>query len=70
MPEKYEVVDTREHTAMTPTGGTRIEYEVWIVTDKGVQGSARIAPSDWNREAIAEILDKKADELNLAFELD
>lgn len=69
MPELYEVTDTREHRAMTPTGGTRTQYEVWIQTSKGVQGSVRIDPEDWNKERIDQILTEKAEELNLAFEL-
>jgi len=70
MAELYEVTDTREHTAMTPTGGTRIQYEVWIRTNKGVQGSVRVDPENWNPDDLPGILEAKAKELNLAFELD
>lgn len=69
MDKIYEVVDTREHTSMTPTGGTRKRYEVWIETNKGVRGSTFIDPDDWKPESIHEILTEKAQELNLAFEV-
>lgn len=63
----YTVQDTREITTMTPGGGTRRLYRVWLVTDLGATGSIDVPADKWNAEDLKGILEEKADELDLAF---
>lgn len=63
----YTVQDTREITQMTPGGGTRRTYRVWLVTDLGAAGQIDVPAEKWNKEDLPGILEAKADELDLAF---
>lgn len=66
---KYKVSDTREVSTLTQTGTERKFYRVWIITEFGATGSVDVAPADWNKERLAEILEAKADELDLAYQV-
>lgn len=63
----YVVQDTREITIMTPGGGTRRSYRVWLQTDLGATGSVDVPLEKWNKQDLPKILEEKAEELDLAF---
>lgn len=65
----YKVTDSKEMSTMTRTGDERKHYRVWIQTDLGATGSVNVPISDWNEEILPVILQQKADELDLAFNL-
>lgn len=63
----YQVTDTREIATMTPGGGTKTEYRVWISTDLGATGYIDVPASAWNEDDLPEVLQAHADTLNLAY---
>jgi hypothetical protein len=63
----YTVQDTREIQTMTPGGGTKRMYRVWLQTENGATGSVDVPADKWNAEDLRRILEEKADELDLAF---
>jgi len=63
----YIVQDTREIVNMTPGGGTRRLYRVWIQTELGATGSIDVPADKWNAQDLPGILEEKATELDLAF---
>lgn len=63
----YMVQDTREIVEMTPGGGTRRLYRVWLQTENGATGSVDVPSAQWNSEDLPQILEDKATELDLAF---
>ncbi len=63
----YTVQDTREIQTMTPGGGTRRLYRVWIQTELGATGSIDVPSDKWNNTDLPGILEEKATELDLAF---
>ena len=65
----YTVQDTREIVNMTPGGGTRRLYRVWIQTELGATGSIDVPSDKWNSTDLPGILEEKATELDLAFEI-
>lgn len=65
----YIVSDSRELSHMTPAGTDKKYYRVWIQTEEGATGYIDVAPKNWNKEKLAEILTAKAAELDLAFRL-
>jgi len=65
----YEVTDTREISEMTPGGGRRTLYRVWLSTLKGATGSVDVAAEDWDKEKLPAILEAKAETLDLAYNL-
>ncbi len=66
---KYTVVDTREVSTLTPMGSERKFYRVWIRTPHGASGSVDVPIDQWNAETLPGILEQKAAELELAFNL-
>lgn len=69
MTNGYQVTDTRQISSMTQAGGEHKFTRVWIQTIKGSTGSVDVEPEDWNKERLTEILEEKASELDLAFDL-
>lgn len=65
----YKVIDTREISQLSPTGVERSFYRVWLVTGRGAQGTLDVAPEHWNEERLRELLQEKAEELDLGFRL-
>ena len=65
----YEVTDTREITEMTPAGGRRTLYRVWLRTLWGATGTIDVAVEDWTPETLPAILEAKAETLDLAYNL-
>ena len=65
----YEVTDTREINEMTPGGGRRKIYRVWIRTSRGATGAVDVPVEDWDADKLPAILQAKADELYLAYNL-
>lgn len=65
----YKVLDTREISQLSPTGTERKFYRVWLQTGKGAQGTLDVAPEHWTEERLPELLQEKADELDLGFRL-
>lgn len=54
---------------MTPAGGERTYYRVWIRTERGATGHVDVEQADWNTDTLPGILQEKADQLDLAFML-
>lgn len=65
----YKVTDTREISSMTQAGGEHVFNRVWIQTVRGATGYVDVEPGDWNKPALEIILDAKAKDLDLAFEI-
>ena len=65
----YTVTDTRELNKLTQAGTERKFYRVWLTTANGASGSVDILEKDWTAEQIPDILQVKADSLDLAFTL-
>lgn len=63
----YRVTDTRENQTLTQAGNSVTSYRVWIVTDQGATGTVDVAKKDWNETKLPAILEKRAEELDLAF---
>lgn len=65
----YTVTDTRQVQTLTQAGTMREVYRVWIVTGMGGTGSVDVSPDKWNKGDLAEVLEKFAQTLDLAFEV-
>lgn len=65
----YKVTDTREITQMTQAGTSRKTYRVWLVTDRGASGSLDVPADKWNADDLPALLDAKAFDLDLAFDV-
>lgn len=65
----YKVTDSRELSGMTQAGGEHKFHRVWLQTDKGSTGHVDVEIADWTKEKLAPILEAKAKELDLAFDL-
>jgi len=65
----YKVTDTREISTMTPGGTRQTLYRVWLVTERGASGTVDVPAAKWEAGKLREVLDQKAAELNLAFEV-
>jgi hypothetical protein len=65
----YEVTDTREISEMTPGGGRRTLYRVWLRTLRGATGTVDVPAGDWQKDKLPAILQTKADQLDLAYNL-
>lgn len=65
----FKVTDSRELSGMTPAGGERTYYRVWIRTERGATGHVDVEQADWNTDTLPGILQEKADQLDLAFML-
>ena len=65
----YKVSDTREISTMTPGGTRRVLYRVWLVTERGASGTVDVPAADWEAGRLREVLNAKAQELDLAFEI-
>jgi len=65
----YKVTDTREVTTMTQAGTQVRVYRVWLVTERGATGTLDVPASKWNVDDLPGLLDAKAAELDLAFDL-
>lgn len=63
----YKVTDTREMSRMTEAGSVVQTYRVWLVTDKGSSGTVDVPKDKWYKEYLGDILDARAEELDLAF---
>ena len=63
----YKITDTREIRAMTPAGTSTLRYRVWLMTEHGAMGTVDVEQRDWNKEALSDILEQRAEELDLAF---
>jgi len=66
---KYTITDTKETATITPGGGRKQVYRVWLITERGATGSVLVEKADWTAERLPVILQAKADELDLAFTL-
>jgi hypothetical protein len=65
----YTITDTKEASTITPGGGRKQVYRVWLVTERGATGMAVVEKADWTAEKLPAILTAKAAELDLAFTL-
>lgn len=65
----YKVTDTREISGMTQAGGEHKFNRVWIQTTRGATGHVDVEPGDWNPPALKIILEAKAKDLDLAFNI-
>lgn len=65
----YKVTDTREVTRMTQAGTQVQIYRVWLVTSRGATGTLDVSADKWNADDLPQILEDKAHELDLAFDL-
>ena len=65
----YKVTDSRELSGMTQAGGEHKYYRVWLQTDKGSTGHVDVELEDWSKAKLVPILEAKAKELDLAFDL-
>jgi len=65
----YIVTDTREVSTLTQAGTEKKYYRVWIETLNGATGSIDISVGDWTEDKVPAILEEKAAELDLAFDL-
>lgn len=65
----YKITDTKETATITPGGGRKQVYRVWLRTERGATGSIIVDKADWTAEKLPDILEKKAAELDLAFTL-
>ena len=63
----FKVTDTREISRMTEAGSVHQMYRVWLVTGNGSSGTVDVPQDKWNPQALTEILEAKATELDLAF---
>lgn len=63
----YKVTDTREISEMTPGGGRRTLYRVWLQTPRGATGTVDVPVEDWTPERLRSILEDKAKDLDLAY---
>jgi len=54
---------------MTQAGGEHKYYRVWLFTDRGATGHVDVEIEDWNKDALSAILDAKAVQLDLPFNL-
>lgn len=66
---KYTVTDTKEVQTITPGGGRKKMFRVWLRTERGATGSIDVETADWTTETLPAILTKKALDLDLAFTL-
>jgi len=70
MPEKtYEVTHTDERQSFGPNNQPKMVYVVYITTDRGVSGTLEVSKADWDTEKLRELLQARADELDLALTL-
>lgn len=65
----YTITDTKEVSTITPGGGRKQVYRVWLVTERGATGVVVVEKADWTAEKLPAILAAKAAELDLAFTL-
>lgn len=65
----YKVTDSKELAGMTQAGGEHKYYRVWLLTDRGATGHIDVELADWTEEKLPTILQEKAKELDLAFNL-
>lgn len=63
----YSITDTRQIDSLTQAGNTVTLYRVWLVTDRGATGTVDVPKSSWTPDKLGEILQARADELDLAF---
>lgn len=65
----YKITDTRQIDRMTQAGTQVTVYRVWLVTARGATGTLDVTTDKWNKEALPALLEAKASELDLAFDL-
>lgn len=65
----YKVTDTKEVQTITPGGGRKKVYRVWLLTERDATGTIDVEKADWTAEKLPAILTAKAAELDLAFTL-
>lgn len=65
----YKITDTKEISTITPGGGRKQVYRVWLITERGATGAVIVEKADWTAEKLPGILQAKAAELDLAFTL-
>jgi len=65
----YEITDTKEVQTITPGGGKKKMFRVWLRTERGSTGSVDVEQADWTADKLPTILQTKAANLDLAFTL-
>lgn len=65
----YKVTDTREMQVLTPGGNSETVNRVWLKTARGATGSVDVPLDKWNKVDLKIILDEKAADLDLPFDL-
>jgi len=70
MDSKYKVIESRQIQKLGPTGASVSQYRVWIQTERGSTGAADVDAADWTAEKLKPILQRFADDLDLAFTLE
>lgn len=65
----YTITDTKEVQTITPGGGRKTVYRVWLRTERLATGSVDVELADWTAEKLPAILSAKAAILDLAFVL-
>jgi hypothetical protein len=70
MPEKtYDVTHTDERQGFGPNNQPIQKYVVYLTTHRGVSGTLEVSKADWETEKLRELLQARADELDLALTL-
>ncbi|GAG93086.1 unnamed protein product [marine sediment metagenome] len=67
MVEGIRVISTNQIEQMLPTGQVKTVYRAHVETDLGAQGILIVPVEHWNAPDLAIALEKKRDELDLAF---
>jgi len=65
----YEVADTKQVQTLKGSGKPKTMFRVWIETERGATGILDVLPSQWNAQDLPALLQAKADQLDLAFDI-
>lgn len=66
---EYKVVGVREVKRLIGAGKISKFYEITIETDRGAVGTVEVPERDYSKSKVKELLQLKASELNMPFEL-
>ena len=69
MAKGYTVTGTTQREKLGQDGKIRQVYIVYLETDLGVTGEVEVNKADWTEEKLSGILEKAANDLDLAFRL-
>ena len=69
MAKGYTVTGTTQREKLGQDNRIQQVYIVYLETDLGVTGDVEVAKADWTEEKLPGILEKAANDLDLAFRL-